>query len=50
VDCKLIDLSWSDGSYQDDNKFCTCRNKYIDGLPYPKEEEEEMDNPWDDGC
>jgi hypothetical protein len=52
-DCNRINLSFDDSksSYQDDNKFCTCRNKYIDGLPRPKHnDEEEWDNPWDDGC
>ena len=51
-DCNRINLSFDDSksSYQDDNKFCTCRNKYIEGLPNPKNDEEEFDNPWYDGC
>ena len=32
--CKRIDLSF-DNTYQDNKKYCQCRNKHLDGLPYP---------------
>ena len=34
--CKKIDFSF-DNSYQDNIKYCQCRNKHLDGLPYPED-------------
>ena len=40
--CKKIDRS-IDNVYETDKKFCYCRNKHLDGKPYPIEEEDYYD-------
>ena len=48
LSCKKIYLN-KDGTYQDNNRYCQCLNKFIDGEAVP-ENYDEIYNGWDDGC